>query len=281
MPNPNSLQDIATQIRRDTLRMVHAVQSGHPGGSLGCADFFALLFFERLRHQPEDFKMEAKGEDVFILSNGHISPAYYSALARSGYFPVEELKTFRHIHSRLQGHPTTHEHLPGVRISTGSLGQGLSVASGLALAKKMDGDKHLVYCLTGDGEIQEGQIWEAIMFAVHHKLDNLWITIDVNGRQIDGDTKDIMGFEDLTSRFEAFGCQVVHAEGNEINQLRQTMENAEKAWITGKPLVMLMKTEMGQGVDFMMGSHKWHGVAPNDEQLAQALFQLPETLGDY
>lgn len=281
MPNPNSLQDIATQIRRDTLRMVHAVQSGHPGGSLGCADFFALLFFERLRHQPEEFKMEAKGEDVFILSNGHISPAYYSALARSGYFPVEELKTFRHIHSRLQGHPTTHEHLPGVRISTGSLGQGLSVASGLALAKKMDGDKHLVYCLTGDGEIQEGQIWEAIMFAVHHKLDNLWITIDVNGRQIDGDTKDIMGFEDLTSRFEAFGCQVVHAEGNEINQLRQTMENAEKAWITGKPLVMLMKTEMGQGVDFMMGSHKWHGVAPNDEQLAQALFQLPETLGDY
>lgn len=281
MPNPNSLQDIATQIRRDTLRMVHAVQSGHPGGSLGCADFFALLFFERLRHQPEEFKMEAKGEDVFILSNGHISPAYYSALARSGYFPVEELKTFRHIHSRLQGHPTTHEHLPGVRISTGSLGQGLSVASGLALAKKMDGDKHLVYCLTGDGEIQEGQIWEAIMFAVHHKLDNLWITIDVNGRQIDGDTKDIMGFEDLTSRFEAFGCQVVHAEGNEINQLRQTMENAEKAWITGKPLVMLMKTEMGQGVDFMMGSHKWHGVAPNDEQLAQALFQLPETLCDY
>ena len=275
------LQDQVNQTRRDIVRMVHEVQSGHPGGSLGCAEFFTVLFQNILRHNSDEFNMSANDEDVFILSNGHISPVYYSALAHSGYFPVSELTTFRKLNTRLQGHPTTHEGLPGVRIASGSLGQGLSVAAGIAQAKKLDSDKKLVYVLMGDGELQEGQIWEAVMYAAHNQLDNIIATVDVNGRQIDGDTKDIMGFTDLKSKFEAFDWNVISMDGNDINDVQDTLNKAGMLAGNGKPICILMHTEMGNGVDFMMGSHKWHGIPPNDEQLAAALEQNPSTIGDY
>lgn len=281
MPSIQELKDTATQTRRDIVRMVHAVQSGHPGGSLGCADFFTALFFEVMNHNPANFKMDGKGEDVFILSNGHISPVYYSALARSGYFKVSELSTFRKLNSRLQGHPATEEGLEGIRIATGSLGQGLSVACGIALAKRLDKDPNFVYVLTGDGELQEGQNWEAIMFAAHNKLDNLIVTVDFNKQQIDGSTTEVMGIGELRSKFEAFGWEVLEMDGNVMEEILDTMKVAKERAKKGKPIVIVMKTEMGAGVDFMMGSHEWHGIAPNDEQLANALAQLPETLGDY
>ncbi|MFY7880599.1 MAG: transketolase [Lacibacter sp.] len=276
------LKEIATQIRRDIVRMVHACQSGHPGGSLGCADFFTGLYFKIMKHNPK-FDMNATGEDVFVLSNGHISPVYYSTLARSGYFPVEELKTFRKINSRLQGHPATHEHLPGIRIAAGSLGQGLSVALGAALTKKMNGENTLVYSLHGDGELQEGQIWEAALFAAHHKADNLIATVDWNGQQIDGPTKEVMDLGDLKSKFESFGWEVLVIEdGNDMDQLIAGLEKAKTFVGKGKPIVNLMKTAMGKGIDFMEGTHEWHGIAPNDAQLESALQQLPVTsLGDY
>lgn len=275
------LNEQVKQTRRDIVRMVHDVQSGHPGGSLGCAEFFTVLFQNILRHNSDNFNMSANDEDVFVLSNGHISPVYYSALAHSGYFPVSELKTFRKLNTRLQGHPTTHEGLPGVRIASGSLGQGLSVAAGIAQAKKLDNEDKLVYVLMGDGELQEGQIWEAVMYAAHNKLDNLIATVDVNGRQIDGDTKDIMGFTELKSKFEAFDWNVISMNGNDIEDVQDTLGKAGLLSGNGKPICILMQTEMGNGVDFMMGSHKWHGIPPNDEQLASALEQNPSTIGDY
>ncbi|MFD2889904.1 transketolase [Chitinophaga cymbidii] len=275
------LKDIASQIRRDIVRMVHAVQSGHPGGSLGCTDYFTALYFKVMQHRPEPFDMDGKDQDVFFLSNGHISPVFYSALARSGYFPVKELATFRKIDSRLQGHPTTHEHLPGVRVASGSLGQGMSVALGAALAKKLNKDSKLVYSLHGDGELDEGQNWEAIMFAAHHKVDNIIATVDYNGQQIDGPTSKVMGLGDLGAKFEAFGWKVMNMNGNDMDEVVATLEKAKGLTGKGQPIVILMKTEMGKGVDFMEGSHEWHGIAPNDEQLAKALAQLPETLGDY
>ena len=275
------LNEQVKQTRRDIVRMVHEVQSGHPGGSLGCTEFFTVLFQNILRHNSDNFSMSAKDEDVFVLSNGHISPVYYSALAHSGYFPVSELKTFRKLNTRLQGHPTTHEGLPGVRIASGSLGQGLSVAAGIAQAKKLDNEDKLVYVLMGDGELQEGQIWEAVMYAAHNKLDNLIATVDVNGRQIDGDTKDIMGFTELKSKFEAFDWNVISMNGNDIEDVQDTLSKAGLLSGNGKPICILMQTEMGNGVDFMMGSHKWHGIPPNDEQLASALEQNPSTIGDY
>ncbi|MDA8930561.1 transketolase [Bacteroidia bacterium] len=275
------LENHVAQTRRDIVRMVHGVQSGHPGGSLGCAEFFTVLYQNVLRHNPTDFQMDGKDEDIFILSNGHISPVYYSALAHSGYFPVSELGSFRKLDTRLQGHPTTHEGLPGVRVASGSLGQGLSVAAGLAQAKKLDKDNKLVYVLMGDGELQEGQIWEAIMYAAHKKVDNLIATVDVNGRQIDGDTKDIMGFVELRSKFEAFGWNVISMNGNDLNDVEETLSKAGVLSGNGKPICILMETEMGNGIDFMMGSHKWHGIAPNDEQLEIALAQNPSTIGDY
>jgi transketolase len=274
------LKNIATQVRRDILRQVHACQSGHPGGSLGCADFFTALYFSVMHHDT-DFNMDGNNEDVFYLSNGHISPVFYSALARAGYFPVSELATFRKLNSRLQGHPTTHEGLPGVRIASGSLGQGISVAAGHALAKKMNNDNSTVYCLTGDGELQEGQIWEAVMFAAHNKIDNLIVTVDVNGRQIDGDTKDVLSLGDLEAKWVSFGWTVLHMKGNEMEDVLSSFEKAKALKGKGAPIVILMQTEMGWPIDFMVGSHKWHGVAPNDEQLANALSQLEETLGDY
>ncbi|MBT6235432.1 MAG: transketolase [Bacteroidetes bacterium] len=275
------LENHVAQTRRDIVRMVHGVQSGHPGGSLGCAEFFTVLYQNVLRHNPTDFQMDGKDEDIFILSNGHISPVYYSALAHSGYFPVSELGSFRKLDTRLQGHPTTHEGLPGVRVASGSLGQGLSVAAGVAQAKKLDKDNKLVYVLMGDGELQEGQIWEAIMYAAHKKVDNLIATVDVNGRQIDGDTKDIMGFVELRSKFEAFGWNVISMNGNDLNDVEETLSKAGVLSGNGKPICILMETEMGNGIDFMMGSHKWHGIAPNDEQLESALAQNPSTIGDY
>ncbi|MBI3233512.1 MAG: transketolase [Bacteroidetes bacterium] len=281
MATIEQLSATATQIRRDILRMVHACKSGHPGGSLGCADYFSALFFEVMKHQSTPFDMDGKNQDLFFLSNGHISPVYYSALARSGYFDIKELATFRKLNSRLQGHPATHEHLPGIRIASGSLGQGLSVAIGASIAKKLNNDPSTIWCLCGDGEIQEGQIWEALMFASHNKADNLILTVDCNGRQIDGDTKDIMGFGNLRSKFEAFDWKVIEIEGNDMTEVLKGLNSAKELSGQRKPICILMKTEMGQGVDFMMGSHKWHGVAPNDEQLQQALAQLPETLGDY
>jgi transketolase len=276
----NSLPEIASQIRRDIVRMVHGVQSGHPGGSLGCTEYFTALYFNIMKHNPA-FNMDAAGEDVFFLSNGHISPVFYSALARSGYFPVNELATFRKLNSRLQGHPTTHEHLPGVRIASGSLGQGMSVAIGAALAKKLNNDDKTVYSLHGDGELDEGQNWEAIMFAAHKNVDNLIATIDFNGQQIDGPTKKIMGLDSLRAKFEAFNWQVLEMEGNDMDAVVAGLNNAKTFVGKGKPIVIIMKTSMGKGVDFMEGSHEWHGIAPNDEQLAKALAQLPETLGDY
>lgn len=277
-----TLQETATQIRRDIVRMVHAVQSGHPGGSLGCTEFFTALYFKVMKHQPSPFSMDGVGEDVFFLSNGHISPVYYSTLARSGYFEVSELGTFRKLNTRLQGHPTTHEHLPGIRIASGSLGQGMSVAVGAALAKKLNGDKHLVFSLHGDGELQEGQVWEAIMSAAHHKVDNYIATVDWNGQQIDGPTDKVMNLGDLGQKFEAFGWEVIHLEhGNDVDAVVTALETAKMKTGQGKPIVILMKTAMGKGVDFMEGSHEWHGIAPSDAQLESALAQLPETLGDY
>jgi transketolase len=276
----NNLPEIASQVRRDIVRMVHGVQSGHPGGSLGCADFLTALYFNVMKHNPQ-FNMDGTGEDLFFLSNGHISPVFYSVLARSGYFPVQELATFRKLNSRLQGHPTTHEHLPGVRIASGSLGQGMSVAIGAALAKKLNNDNNIVYSLHGDGELDEGQNWEAIMFAAHKGVDNLISTIDFNGQQIDGPTKKIMSLDSLKAKFEAFNWQVLEMNGNDMDAVVAGLNNAKTFAGKGKPIVILMKTEMGKGIDFMEGSHEWHGIAPNDEQLAKALAQLPETLGDY
>ncbi|MEO7305869.1 MAG: transketolase [Ferruginibacter sp.] len=278
--NMSNLKEIATQIRRDIVRMVHAVQSGHPGGSLGCTEYFTALYFDVMKHDPK-FNMDGVGEDLFFLSNGHISPVFYSALARSGYFPIDELKTFRKIDSRLQGHPTTHEHLPGIRVASGSLGQGMSVAIGAALAKKLNNDTNIVYSLHGDGELDEGQNWEAIMFAAHKKVDNLISTIDWNGQQIDGPTKSVMTLDSLKAKFEAFNWQVLEMEGNDMDAVVAGLNHAKTFIGNGKPIVILMKTVMGKGVDFMEGSHEWHGIAPNDEQLQKALTQLPETLGDY
>lgn len=274
------LQQTATQIRRDIVRMVHAVQSGHPGGSLGCTDFLTALYFKVMKRNP-GFTMDGKGEDVFFLSNGHISPLMYSVLARAGYFEVSELSTFRKINSRLQGHPTTHEHLPGIRIASGSLGQGLSVALGAALAKKLNKDNQLVYCLTGDGELNEGQNWEALMAAAHHKADNLIVTVDWNGQQIDGPTDKVMSLGNLKAKLEAFGWKVLEMDGNQMDAILATLEAAKAAAHQQQPIAILMKTEMGKGVSFMEGSHEWHGIAPNDAQLATALAELPETLGDY
>lgn len=278
MPN---LIDIASQVRRDIVRMVHGVNSGHPGGSLGCTDFMTALFFKVMKHTPQPFDMDAKEQDVFILSNGHISPVYYSVLARSGYFDVKELATFRKINSRLQGHPTTHEGLPGVRVATGSLGQGMSVAIGAALAKKLNNDQSIVYSLHGDGELQEGQNWEAIMFAPNHNVDNLISTIDWNGQQIDGPTYKVNDLGDIRQKFESFGWRTLHMNGNDIDEVVHTLEEAKSLTGKGKPIAIIMQTIMGKGVDFMENDHNWHGVAPNDEQLKNALDQLKETLGDY
>ncbi len=275
------LKDIATQIRRDIVRMVHAVQSGHPGGSLGCADFFTALYFEIMEYQAKPFKMDGKGEDVFILSNGHISPVFYSTMAHAGIFDTAELATFRKLNSRLQGHPATHEHLEGVRIASGSLGQGLSVANGIALSKKLNKDPKLVFCLMGDGELEEGQNWEAIMFAAHNKVDNLIAVVDFNGQQIDGSTKEIMGLTEIKNKFEAFGWACIDMDGNDMQNVVDTLLKAKSLSGKGKPVLIKMKTEMGYGVDFMMGSHEWHGIAPNDAQLERALGQLKQTLGDY
>ncbi len=274
------LEQIASQVRRDIIRQTHFVNSGHPGGSLGCADFFTALYFEVMDHDPK-FNMEGKNEDLFFLSNGHISPVWYSVLARSGYFPVEELATFRNINSRLQGHPTTHEGLPGVRIASGSLGQGMSVAIGAALSKKMEGDDKTVYALTGDGELQEGQCWEAIMFAAHHKVDNLIVAVDWNGQQIDGPTKSVMALGDLEAKWKSFGWEILIMDGNNMADVLKVLAEAKAKKGNGKPIVILMKTAMGHGVDFMAGTHKWHGKATNKEQTANALSQLEETLGDY
>lgn len=281
MPEINALKDQVTQVRRDIVRMVHAVNSGHPGGSLGCAEYFVALYNEVLRHDPENFTIDGKNEDLFFLSNGHISPVWYSVLARAGYFPIEELKTFRKIDSRLQGHPTTHEGLPGIRVASGSLGQGLSVALGAALTKKLNGENTLVYSLHGDGELQEGQIWEAAMFAAARGIDNIISTVDYNGRQIDGDVEDVLDLGDLDAKWTAFGWDVMHMDGNDIESVLEGLKEAQSRTGKGKPVMIIMRTEMGHGVDFMMGSHKWHGVAPNDEQLESALEQNPETLGDY
>lgn len=281
MTDIQHLNNLATQVRRDILRMVHAVKSGHPGGSLGCADFFTALYFQIMNHNPE-FTMDGKNEDIFFLSNGHISPVFYSVLARSGYFPKSELATFRKLNSRLQGHPATHEHLPGIRIASGSLGQGISVALGAAIAKKMNKDAKIVYALMGDGEMEEGQNWEAFMFAAHHKVDNIIVTLDFNGQQIDGSTKEIMGLgNDIVDKMKAFGWEIMHMDGHDMNSILSTMEQTKMMTGKGKPIFVIMKTEMGYPVDFMMGSHKWHGVAPNDAELENALSQLNSSIGDY
>ncbi len=281
MKTVTELQTIAAQVRRDIIRMVYDVKSGHPGGSLGCADFLTALYFKYMKHNPANFELTGNNEDVFFLSNGHISPVFYSVLARSGYFPVSELSTFRKLNTRLQGHPTTHEGLPGVRVASGSLGQGISVAAGLALQKKLAGDKSTVWVLTGDGELQEGQIWEAVMFSKHYQVDNMIVTVDFNQAQIDGSTGDVMGITELSSKFLAFGWDVLEMDGNEYSSLETVIPQAQSKLGQGKPIVIIMKTEMGQGVDFMMGSHAWHGKAPNQEQFEKAMAQLPETLGDY
>ncbi|MBL7846514.1 MAG: transketolase [Cyclobacteriaceae bacterium] len=274
------LQKLCTQIRRDIVRQVYNCQSGHPGGSLGCTELFVALYFHLMKRNP-GFNMEGKGEDLFFLSNGHISPAWYATLARAGYFDVKELATFRQINSRLQGHPATHEHLPGVRVASGSLGQGLSVAIGAALSKKLNKDPHTVYVLMGDGEQQEGQVWEASMFAAHHKVDNLIATIDYNGQQIDGPVDQVMSLKNLKAKWESFGWTVLECNGNNLPELITTMEKAKSLLGQGKPVLNLMKTVMGYGVDFMMGSHKWHGVAPNEEEFKKAMSQLEETMGDF
>lgn len=274
------LKEMASQVRRDIVRMVHAAQSGHPGGSLGCTDYMVALYFNAMEFKT-DFSMDGINEDIFFLSNGHISPVFYSVLARAGYFPVSELATFRKINSRLQGHPTTHEHLPGVRVASGSLGQGMSVAAGAAIAKKLNNDSHIVYSLHGDGELQEGQNWEAIMFAAHHKIDNLISAIDVNGQQIDGPTDKVMNLGSLREKFAAFGWHVLEMDGNDMEAVVSTLHTAKMATGKGKPICILMHTAMGKGVDFMEGTHEWHGIAPSDKQLDLALAQLPQTLGDY
>ena len=276
------ITEYPSQIRRDILRMVHKPQSGHPGGSMGCTEFFTALYFDVMRHNPAAFRMDGHGEDLFFLSNGHISPVFYSTLARSGYFPVAELSTFRLINSRLQGHPTPHDGLPGVRIASGSLGQGLSVAVGAAQAKKLHGDPHLVFTLHGDGELQEGQIWEAALYAGAKKVDNLIATVDANGQQIDGSTDEVLPMGDLGAKFSAFGWDVLHLEqGNDLHAVQAALRQAITRTGKGKPVALIMKTAMGHGVDFMAGTHKWHGIAPNDDELARALAQCPETLGDY
>jgi transketolase len=274
------LKAIATQIRRDILRMVHGAASGHPGGSLGCTDFFTALYFKVLQHNPQ-FSMDGKNEDLFFLSNGHISPVFYSTLARSGYFDIKELATFRKINSRLQGHPATHEHLPGVRVASGSLGQGMSVAIGAALTKKLNNEKNIVFSLHGDGELDEGQNWEAIMFAPHHKVDNLISTVDWNGQQIDGPTEKVLNLGNIHDKFTAFGWVTLEMNGNNIDEVVATLEKAKGMTGQGKPIAIMMHTIMSKGVDFMENDHNWHGVAPNDEQLKRALAQLPVTLGDY
>lgn len=279
-PDLQKLKRIATQIRRDIVRMVHACQSGHPGGSLGCADYFVALYFHHLQHTTK-FSMDGNGEDLFFLSNGHISPVWYSTLARAGYFDVKELSTFRFLNSRLQGHPATHEHLPGIRVASGSLGQGLSVAIGAAQAKKLNKDHHLIYVLMGDGEQQEGQVWEAAMYAAHNKIDNVIATIDYNGQQIDGPVDKINSLLNLKAKWESFGWTVLESNGNAMEEVLSSISLAKSLAHKGKPVLNIMKTEMGFGVDYMMGSHKWHGVAPNDDELAKALGQLEETLGDY
>lgn len=283
------LENIAAQVRRDIVRMVHAAASGHPGGSLGCTDLLVALYFQQMKINNRKgradlltFKMSGENEDLFFLSNGHISPVFYAVLSRRGYFPTEELGTFRQINSRVQGHPTTHEHLPGIRIASGSLGQGLSVAIGAALAKKLNNDDKLVYCLMGDGEQQEGQVWEAAQFAPHHQVDNLIAIIDLNGQQIDGSTVNVMNNRDLKAKYKAFGWDVlVEPEGNNMDAVVKVLRKAKRRAGNQKPIMILLETEMGAGVDFMMGSHKWHGVAPNDEQLQLALSQLNSTLSDY
>jgi transketolase len=275
-----TLQEIASQVRRDIVRMVHDINSGHPGGSLGCADFLTALYFQEMHHDSS-FDMNAENEDVFFLSNGHTSPLFYSVLARSGYFDIKELASFRRINSRLQGHPATHEHLPGIRMASGSLGQGLSVAIGAALTKKLNKENRFVFSLHGDGELNEGQIWEAVMFAAHHKVDNLIATIDWNGQQIDGPTDKVMNMGNLCDKFRVFGWDVFEMNGNDMDEIVATIEKAKAATGQGKPIAIVMHTIMGKGVDFMENDHTWHGVAPNDEQLAKALAQLPETLGDY
>lgn len=281
MQNTEQLKRIASQLRRDIIRMVHACQSGHPGGSLGCADLMTALFFDQMHIHPEAFQMEGRNEDLFFLSNGHISPVFYSALARRGYFPVNELKTFRRLHSRLQGHPATLEGLPGIRVASGSLGQGLSVAIGAALAKKLSGDDKLVWVLMGDGEQQEGQIWEAAMYAGSKNVDNLVGIIDCNGQQIDGPVNKVMSLGDLGAKYRAFGWEVTTFDGNHMEETVATLRQARLNAFKNRPQMLLMRTEMGMGVDFMMGTHKWHGSAPNDEQAAKALAQLEETLGDF
>ena len=281
MKNTQELQEVASQVRRDIVRMVHKVQSGHPGGSLGCTDFLVSLYFDQMNIDPSKWDMDGKGEDLFFLSNGHISPVWYSVLSRRGYFPVAELGTFRHINSRLQGHPATEEGLEGIRVASGSLGQGLSVALGAAQTKKLNGDKGIVYTLHGDGEMQEGQIWEAAMYAAHHKIDNIISTIDYNGQQIDGSLEDVMSLGNLGDKWRAFGWEVMEMNGHDFENLRETLNKAKAKLGNGKPIMILMHTDMGHGVDFMSGTHEWHGIAPNDEQLAKALAQLPETLGDY
>jgi transketolase len=275
------LKKIASQVRRDIVRMVAAVSSGHPGGSLGCADFLTVLYFDKMNHTPSPFSMDGRNEDLFFLSNGHISPVFYSVLARSGYFPVADLDGFRKLGSKLQGHPSTDKNLPGVRMASGSLGQGLSVAIGAAETKKLNGDKSIVYCLHGDGELQEGQIWEAAIYAAAKKIDNVIATVDYNGRQIDGDLEDVMSLGNLSQKWHAFGWEVLEMDGHDIDDLKSTLDKAKSMTGNGKPIVIIMKTEMGQGVDYMMGTHKWHGSAPNAEQLEIALNQLEETLGDY
>lgn len=281
MATIDELKTIAAQVRRDIIRMVHGAKSGHPGGSLGCADFLTALYFELMEVTPESFTQDGVGQDMFFLSNGHITPVLYSVMARRGYFPVAELATFRKLGTRLQGHPTPVEKIPGIRIASGSLGQGLSVSIGAALAKKNNGDQHVVYALTGDGELQEGQVWEALMFAGAKQVDNLIAVVDFNGKQIDGPTDEVCSLKEITAKFEAFNWQVMQMDGNKMEETVETMKKAKNALFHGKPVVVVMKTEMGMGVDFMMGTHKWHGTPPNDEQAAAALAQLPETLGDF
>lgn len=282
MRSTQELQQIASQVRRDIVRMVHAVNSGHPGGSLGCTDFFVALYFKMMKHNNQEFNMDGSNEDLFFLSNGHISPVFYSTLAHAGYFDKTELATFRKLNTRLQGHPTTHEGLPGIRVASGSLGQGMSVAIGAAVTKKLNNDTSLVYSLHGDGELNEGQIWEAALYASANNIDNLISTIDANGQQIDGSTDDVMNLGSIEEKFKAFGWDVMSIKnGNDMQSVVDGLEEAKSRTNKGKPVCVVMYTEMGAGVDFMMGSHKWHGVAPNDEQLADALGQLEETLGDY
>ena len=281
MDKVKQIEDFASQVRRDIVRMVHGVQSGHPGGSLGCADFLSVLYQHTLKYDASSFTMDGKGEDLFFLSNGHISPVWYSVLAHSGFFPVDELGTFRLLGGRLQGHPTTHDHLPGIRIASGSLGQGLSVAIGAAQAKKLNKDENLVFTLHGDGELDEGQVWEAALYAASNKVDNLIATIDYNQKQIDGPIEEVMDLGNLKDKWLAFGWDVMEMNGNDVKDVMETLELAKARTAKGKPVVIIMKTEMGAGVDFMMGTHKWHGSPPNDEQLASALSQLTETLGDY